>query len=289
MCKLYIATGSLSQKQVDAALHASNKAFRHSEKDGFGFLAAKGLNIARGRYLLPSTYTGYMRNLPRWLTGPMIEENTLPKNPDVLIVHGRTSTNTKGLNNAHPFCYKQYYLAHNGMVAWTGPRLDEPPQTCDSDQLLHWLVDNQFDWKSVENYWSGWGAVAVYDRKSGKLTVARDCANLHIARRVNGKGWVFATDAKQLVGISKYAGIALDTPPLMFPKHIVEIVGGKITAEQSWDGFGVRQWTMLDNLASGKSGKVKSDGRVDYGDTAKDFFPDYEPKMKVIKLNGGGE
>lgn len=285
MCKLYIATGALSTKQTTLALTAANKAFRSSETDGFGFLAAKGLSIARGRYLFPHTFAGYMTNLPTWLTGPTIEENTLPKNPDVLVVHGRTSTNTKGIDNAHPFCYRHYYLAHNGMVMWTGKPEEAPKQSCDSDQLLHWLVDNNFDWKNVREFWSGWGAIAVYDRKSGRLTVARDCAHLHIARRVNSKGWVFATSEKQLVAISQQAGIALDTPPLLFPRHIIDIYNGQIVADMEWDGFGSRQWTVLDSLAAGnKRGKVKCSA----GNSTKDFFPDYEPKNTVIKIPENG-
>lgn len=276
MCKLYIATGSLSTKQIVSALRAANLAFRGSEKDGFGFLAARGLNIARGRYLMPHAYTGYMKDMPKWLTGPQIEENTIPKQTDTLIVHGRTSTNTKGLENAHPFCYRSYYLAHNGMVNWTGDKMEEPKQSCDSDQLLHWLVDNNFDWKTVQDFWSGWGAVAVYDRKSGKLTIARDCAQLHIARRVKDKGWVFATSDKQLVSISNQAGIALDTPPLIFPRHIVEIIAGKIVFEQSWEGFGCRQWGHLDYLANGNRG-VKQLGVK---------FPDYEPTKKTVTWKG---
>lgn len=279
MCKLYIATGTLSAKQIDGALRAANHGFRHSEKDGFGFLAARGLNIARGRYLLPHTYAGYMMNLPHWLTGPQIEENNIPKNADTLVIHGRTSTNTKGLDNAHPFCYRNYYLAHNGMVSWTGEKLAEPKQSCDSDQLLHWLVDNNFDWETVSNFWSGWGAVAIYDRKSGKLTIARDCAQLYIARRVKNKGWIFATSDKQLIAISKQAGIALDTPPLIFPKHIINIESGQIVSEQSWEGFGSRQWSRLDQLAMGKRG-VKQLGEC---------FPDYEPSKKTTVVNWIGK
>lgn len=292
MCKLYIATGPLSQKQTTGALLAANQMFRSSEKDGFGFLAAKGLNIARGRYLIPHTFAGYMANLPAWLTGATIEENALPKNPDVLIVHGRTSTNTKGIDNAHPFCYRQYYLAHNGMVDWTGKREDEPKQSCDSDQLLHWLVDNKFDWKAIHNLWSGWGAVAVYDRKSGKLTIARDCAQLHIARRVNDKGWVFATSDKQLVEISRRARIALDTPPLIFPKHIVDIYNGQIVADMEWDGFGSRQWSVMDFRAAGKEkikGKVKKAEDDNLFLKDHELFPDYEPKITAIKDNGWHE
>lgn len=272
MCKLYIATGVLSAKQVTGALRASNQAFRSSEKDGFGFLAANGLNISRGRYLNPHAYAGYLSNLPAWLTGPAIEENELPKSVDTLIVHGRTSTNTKGLNNVHPFCYRSYYLAHNGMVSWNGLKADEPKQSCDSDQLLHWLVDNNFDWKTAFTSWGGWGAVAVYDRKSGKLTIAKDCAQLFVCRRINNKGWVFSTTEKQLMSISKHAGIALDTPPLVFPMHIIDIVGGKIVSEQEWNGFGARQWTQLDYMADGK--------RENF---AHEFFPDYSPKIKVVK------
>jgi hypothetical protein len=273
MCKLYIASGPLTTRQVKLALEASNRAFRNSEKDGFGFMASNGLQVSRGRYLNPSGFAGYMTRLPLFLSGPTAEENRLPKNITALVVHGRTSTNLKSLDNVHPFYYKSHYLAHNGMVNWSGPKEHAPRQTCDSDAFLHWLVDCGLSWEMALHFWSGFGAMALYAPKTGILTVARDGAQLHIARRVKEKGWVFATDAKQLVTISKQAGIALDTTPLPFPQHIVDIKDGKIVEDRTWAGFGTRQWTHLDTMAMGKPmDTTKSCVRT--------FFPDYNPEAK---------
>lgn len=298
MCKLFIATGKLTRKQTEAALFKANEFFRKSENDGFGFIAANGLHVARGRYFEPDSFAGYQASLPAWLSGPHVEENPLPANPDVLLIHGRTSTNTKALVNVHPFYHKSHYLAHNGIVFWTGEKDAEPKPACDSEQLLHWLVESGYDWNSAKEFWAGWGAVADYDVKAGVLTIAKYGASLFIARRANGRGWVFATDKGHLLGVCKAAGITLDTPPMTFPAYVVKLRAGRFISDHKFDGFGTRMWTTGDDLARGiKSTKAigapgdgkrhivienKSAKHIKWisKQESKELFPDYEPEAK---------
>ncbi len=255
MCKLLIIVGSLSARQTRLALLQSSNQFA-CQKDGFGFMASNGKTVARGRYLDGGKFAGFMADLPKWLTGEQSEENKMPANVNSLIVHGRTSTNVKTLFNVHPFQHKGFYLAHNGVVSFTGKDTEKPLASCDSEQFLHWLVDSG-NWKDSTQAFSGWGSIALYDAKTHVLTVARSMASLHIARRVKSKGWVIGTSADDIRTICKVAGIALLTPVLTFPdKLIVQFQAGKAITDQVWQGFGSRVWTMADNVASGKADKT---------------------------------
>lgn len=282
MCKLFIATGKLSVKQVRLALESANQIFQKTERDGFGFMAANNVGrVARGRYFDPERYSGYMSDLPLWMTGSQSEENRLPQETTALIVHGRTSTNAKRLENVHPFHLKGYYLAHNGIVSWAG-KGDKPKAECDSEQYLQWLIENAIDWQATKANWTGWGAIALYNSRACTLTVAKDKANLVIARRSKGQGWVMATRADHLIKVCHKAGITLDTKPLSFPKRIVVFNGyGAMSDERDWIGFGERHWTERDAISFGHV--LNDDYRYAKGtkwtkNGKGTLFPDYEPK-----------
>lgn len=285
MCKLYIATGKLTRKQVGRVLAQANVCFRKTEQDGFGFMAAPltGTGATRGRYLNPFTFAGYMNGLPNFLSGPCVEENALPAQTKALIVHGRTSTNAKGLDNVHPFFAKGVYLAHNGIVHWQGQG-QEPSPVCDSEQFLHWFVrqDNPAEaWKQAFHNWGGFGAMGVYDQRSGLLTVARDTATLYIARRTNGLGWVFATDAGHLLQVSRAASIGLDTLPLTFPQHIVQFNGGEMVDECFWRGFSTRNWQGQYDLVarthkSATGQQITGFAQETPCERSREAFPDYD-------------
>lgn len=283
MCKLFIATGALSPKQTRLAIAAANKEFRVTEWNGFGFLASNGPSVARGRYLEPSKYAGYMQGLPDWLAGPQIEESRIPKGVTTLVVHGRTSTNVVGLQNVHPFAYKGCYLAHNGMVDWTGSPNTKPAPVCDSEQFLHWLL-NGGTWETAATSWAGWGAIALFDPKADVLTVAKYSAQLSIARRIGGKGWVMATSEPHLLAICRLAGIALDTEPLTFPGNtIVRFKGGQPIGHERWAGFSSRVWTQADNNAMGfhrvQAGVQTANPNVKY---SKKYLKRQEAKQRML-------
>lgn len=74
------------------------------------------------------------------------------ENTDTLIVHHRTSTNGHGVDYAHPFEFQGHYLTHNGVV--TVPEKHNTLTTNDSESLLHHLIKNNYDTKSIQGYFS---------------------------------------------------------------------------------------------------------------------------------------
>lgn len=275
MCKLFIVSGPLTKKQVQSILIETRNRF-HTEKDGFGFVAlSSNGSIARGRYFNPESFAGFDTNLPDWLCGEQSEDGKLAERTVALVIHGRTSTNMRKLRNVHPFNYKGHYLAHNGCVTWNGSKELEPRQTCDSDQFLHWLIDSGLDWDKAKTSWGGWGAIGLIQSDTGRLTVVRSGADLHIARRVNGKGWVMATKSEHIAPIMAAAGLSIDTSPLKFPDNqIVVFRGETVVSARKWEGFGTRAWADQDWTAWGGykghykgeyTGKVYSAGSTGKG------------------------
>ncbi len=251
-----VIIGTLSQKQTSLVLAQTNREFQ-SEKDGFGFMASNGKTLARGRYLSPNRFAGYMSNLPRWLRGEQSEENKLPIGINSLVIHGRTSTNHVSLGNVHPFLHKGVYLAHNGIVSWQG-KGTQPKPSCDSNQFLHWLLEGG-SWDKATEAFSGWGSIALHDSKTAITTIARNHASLFIARRVKDNGWIIATKESHIKSVCAKANIGLSTGILEFPDNlIVQFKDGKAIADSKWQGFGTRVWSVLDDKAKGINASVNA-------------------------------
>lgn len=264
MCKLFIAVGTLTRKQALAALAESNRLFLKSEPHGFGFFSSnKGGNLTRGHYLTPASFCGFgSKALPAFIGGPKSEVGSIGE-VDVLVAHGRTSTNKVNLANVHPFHYKGYDLAHNGVMQWTGETSAEPKPICDTEQFLHWLVESKMDWQGAAKTWAGSAALALYSRREKTLTVARDVSSLYIARRADNAGWIMATKAEQLLRVCKVAGIALASRPIEFPRHLVTFRNGQIVKQVAWTGLGSYRSLALTksmHAASGQHAAVTRQG-----------------------------
>lgn len=256
MCKLFLVVGKLTREQTLAALAEVNELFVKSEKDGFGFLTdARGGKVATGHYLNPRAYCGFKSSaLPGFIAGPQAEVGNIGE-PEVLIAHGRTSTNAVNLANVHPFNHKGFDLAHNGVVSWTGEKTAEPTPVCDTEKFLHWLVKSKMDWQGARKVWSGSAAFALYERATQTLTVARDVSSLYIARRKAREGWVMATSAAQLTRICKVAGIALASRPVFFPKQLITFRAGKLVRHAKWKGLGAYRSAALFKSMDTAAGK----------------------------------
>ena len=65
MCKLFIATGSLTKQQTLKLIDKAASIFSKTQKDGFGFIAyGSNGTTATGHYLEPSNYPGFNVTLP---------------------------------------------------------------------------------------------------------------------------------------------------------------------------------------------------------------------------------
>jgi hypothetical protein len=205
--------------------------------------------------------------MPEWLVGEIAEENKLPICTRTLIVHGRTSTNEESLANVHPFMRKgRYAFAHNGVLNWTGTKEAEPKFSCDSEQFFDWQTKN--GWDHSNEFFSGYGAIALGDIATGTLTIARDTASLYIARRADHKGWLMATSEHHLIAIAKRASIRLDTKPLAFPNMKLATFGtSNRIVVRDWKGFAASRWGRTEQASMGTisptAGKVTYYGKTE--------------------------
>lgn len=71
---------------------------------------------------------------------------------ETLVVHHRTSTNSLGLDYAHPFNFERWYMTHNGVVCVPG--LHETKTTNDSEALLHHLIKTDYNTFDIQGYFS---------------------------------------------------------------------------------------------------------------------------------------
>src|SRR6266542_2714430 len=223
MCKLFAITGKTNKDTARRLLFSVNFMYAKTQKHGFGFVAMAPDGYAYGRYKDPENYVGFdVKNIPAFLRADGFEEGTLPETSNLLIAHGRTSTNAISPANVHPFRNGNLFLAHNGMVDWLGKKTDEPESSggCDSEQLLNWLVAGG-TWEEARTVWGGWGAVMLADVATQQMCIAVHSTRLHCAKRAYGKGWVFATDDDDLVWICRQSGVKLATRPIQIPTHLV--------------------------------------------------------------------
>lgn len=69
-----------------------------------------------------------------------------------LVVHHRTSTNSPGIDYAHPFEFEGHYLTHNGVVSVPGKHTTKTKN--DSEALLHHLIKSDYETKVIQGYFS---------------------------------------------------------------------------------------------------------------------------------------
>jgi len=296
MCKLAAVTGPLSLSQQHSILNVVNGSFSLSQKDGFGFASYSHADrsLAVGRYLDPTHYWPFgMRGIPRFLRGGAYKEmgRQLPGVSSCLVMHGRTSTNQKAIENVHPFINGDLVLAHNGMVSWDGPAKLTPHSAkgCDSEQLLSWLADPGNTFSMAHKVWGGWGAVLLLNTRLGKLTLAKDGASLFIAKR-QSKGWVMATTPDDIAAIGRITPL-LSRPQAICQRIVIFAPKGNIERNYKWRGFGPMHGGsfFLDNhnvrpgyLCNSKPAPAHA--RITLPEPAKDTgIPAWEPKAN---LNG---
>lgn len=248
MCKLFIATGSFSKRQVVAMLAATNKAFSSSQRDGFGFVAYGGKGkLAYGKYLDPSAYAGFDANLPKWVHAKHIEVGNLPEVTTALVIHGRTSTNRVMIENAHPFHHEGTFLAHNGVLSWIGKGpAPDAKNGCDTEQFFNWFQANKSGdsaWDATPDHWSGYGVFGIVDSNKGTLTVSK-CGSGNL-RWVGSKGnHFFSTDGADLIRITRAASFRYAKTSEMTRRTRIlfklNATGSTVKSVDDWKGFGTR-------------------------------------------------
>lgn len=250
MCKLFIATGSFTKDQVLHMLRATNASFAKSQRDGFGFIAyGSKKSAAYGKYLNPSEYLGFGKELPSWVNSNRIEVGTIPKVTTALVIHGRTSTNSVLMHNVHPFHNKGTFLAHNGVLSWKG---EGPAPTakhgCDTEQFFNWMQEQgaagqDVAWGATADHWTGYGVFGIINTTTGHLTVAK-CGSGNLKWVGSDNNHFFSTDGADLLRITRAAKFQFSKSADMRPKSRVVFKlnahGSKVQSVTDWKGFGTR-------------------------------------------------
>lgn len=293
MCKLFIATGSLTKQQTLKLIEKTASIFSRSQKDGFGFMVYGSNTTATGHYLEPSNYPGFNVTLPEWIDCNRIETGSIPNNVTALVCHGRTATSRVILANVHPFVRKSVMLSHNGVLSWIGKGPEPKAENhCDSEQFLNWFNSQKAPFDNTKTNWSGYGVFGIIDSKRKTLTVAK-CGNGKLSYCSNNSDvHMWSTESADLENIAKVLSDNA-TKPLSMRSNTVckfNIQGRKprLLSVNNWQGFGSVATKSADWFKS--MGQTPTTGRqLTYRNDvwpidAKDSFPDYEPSHTVKVL-----
>jgi predicted glutamine amidotransferase len=293
MCKLFIATGSLTKQQTLKLIEKTASIFSQSQKDGFGFTVYGNNTTATGHYLEPSNYPGFSVTLPEWIDCNRIETGSIPTNVTALVCHGRTATSRVVLANVHPFLSKDISLSHNGVLSWIG-KGPEPKATnhCDSEQFLNWFNSQKAPFENTKSNWSGYGVFGIINSKRKTLTVAK-CGNGRLSYCSNNSGvHMWSTESRDLESIARTLSDSATKPLSMRPNTVCQFnIQGKkprLLSVNNWQGFGSVHTKSADWFKS--MGQTTTTGRqLSYRKDvwpidASDSFPDYEPTHTVKVL-----
>ena len=286
MCKLFIATGSLTKQQALKLIEKAASIFSKTQKDGFGFIAyGSNGNIATGHYLEPSNYPGFNVSLPEWVDCNRIETGNIPSNVTALVCHGRTATSRVMLANVHPFISKDTALCHNGVLSWVGSG-PEPKASnhCDSEQFLNWFNSMKSPFNNTKANWSGYGVFGIINKRKKTLTVAK-CGSGKLSYCSNDNGvHLWSTESHDLESLAKSLSPDNATKPLVMRPNTVCCfnISGKaprLLSVDNWEGFGSVATKSADWFKS--MGTTPHSSPLSYkrqwpvNDT--DSFPDWEP------------
>ena len=201
MCKIAVFTNT---KNLDTNIVSEKvgNILLDLEGDGFGY-AVKGVKGVYGEKCIDDTFAPRINKKvlnPVSAIVPKYESFGEKSKPiGSMILHGRTSTNDKGLVNCHPMIKKDNFLIHNGVVTDHGKKYKKST-TNDSEDVLHRFLEGI---PSVEKNLTGYYAFACID-KEGKLHIVKDAiANLHIGWLEKFDTYLICTTKSLMESIAK--------------------------------------------------------------------------------------
>lgn len=319
MCKILAILGGLPMSHTAVAVDTASMLFRKGQLDGFGFVAAGPDSIAYGRYFNPEAFYGWRDR--RNTSEPCSETGELPQVASCILLHGRTATNSKTLENCHPFRVGGKYMVHNGVLDWIGG--GDPPKSahgCDTEMFMRWMISTKHWQYHCKDNWAGYGAMILYDDSTRMTTlVVDDTASMNLVRREKG-GYILGTESSQIMTASNVTRIRVRTRPIRVRSAILTFdSNGELHETMDFDGFAPRRYDSLFSASIGHSsgtvtvstacsptGEVKIYGNPDHpagtnakplkqapGATSKghcgrratrERFPDYDPHDRLQQM-----
>lgn len=302
MCKLAAWTTTtnnpLSKAAAARAILAAKNAMK-CQQDGFGF-AQHGDTGLHGRFVNPSDFVGLdaLPTLtrtagaaaPAFAVTNRAQQTGNYRPTRSVILHGRTATMGRGLDNTHPFKREGWTLAHNGVVTWDGkPSETHKSVTCDSQHLLLCMTENGTDEtrkKDLENI-QGYAAFLAL-APDGRLIVAVDATASLYAGITNKGRWIFGTTPAIVSAIAAAWKAANVSPFVVEPWTWLSFAPN--AKEPTLSKWSHKRSTWQEDRFSGRSLGRKAKHRHSYTSTAADeeaekvyAFPDYEPSRSDLE------
>jgi hypothetical protein len=286
MCKLlgFSVSEKVSEEKLSEVIQTCRDLLK-DQKDGFGYALAggdiKGITSLR---LTTGSLLGYgYPEAGDWkgLTDQPYEAKGKISPCTAGIFHGRTSTNSLGVENTHPFVSDDLALAHNGIVDYSGKKRSKRG-VCDSEDLFNTFTIGK-GWRELSKHYSGYAGLLIL-RSGGALTIYRDSTpNLHICL-VSG-GIVVGTTLHDVTKLASVFDKVPNAPWMLKPDFATTIECGKITDKEAVKPMSSRSFGAKDSKSLGSSGYLGYSGYSGYGSISrgqeKELFPDYEVTPSV--------
>lgn len=302
MCKLAAWTSTnqnpLSKAAAARAILAAKNAMK-CQQDGYGF-AQHGQTGLHGRFVEPSDFVG-LDALPTltktagdaasaFAVTHRAQQTGNYRTTRPVIIHGRTATMGRGLNNTHPFRRDGWTMAHNGVITWNGKPTDtHKAVTCDSQHILLCLTENGTDEtrkKDLENV-QGYAAFLAL-APDGRMIVAVDATASLYAGITNKGRWIFGTTPAIINAIAKSWNAANVAPFQLEPWTWLSFApNAKEPTLTTWTHAKTTwQESRFSSRSLGRKLKhttTTSSRANDETEKAFASFPDYEPNRKDLE------
>lgn len=245
MCKV-IGFTNAKKLTINESFLKSVQATMDGERDGFGYAVLDSRSQLWGeRYMNPNAIDFRIKavrhelySLPlRTMRANAFGEYSTKGNMSA-IFHGRTSTNSKVLENTHPFIKNNMALIHNGVVSDVGPNAPSLElSSCDSEHILQrYLVGGI---TAVTDNIQGYYACMVIDANTGHLNVFRDdIAPLHMAWCRTIDSYIIATKSEMIQELAKAHSWKLDPIDEVVPNLHVTFKGNNILGHSTFESLG---------------------------------------------------
>lgn len=233
MCKLMAFTDASRVRSLKKLVNQAKPLITKIDDDGFGW-SAQGAKGAFGERMLEMFHSYRLDSRSAPVPEPAKEETyasfgTKAPVTGGLVLHGRTSTNSRSLLNTHPIQRAGWTLVHNGVVGNKGPDY-EMHTTNDTEHLVHHLATGGIE--AVEQYLTGYYAFAALD-PNGRLHVCRDDnATLYYAWVETIESFMFATTASLLESTVKAMAWKANAPELLKENYYCVFEGNSMVHAQ---------------------------------------------------------
>lgn len=294
MCKLIALNTAAckSTRQASQLVLKMRTLLAASQRDGFGYAINTSDGVFSERYVNPDSCSGLGSTkasrdvLPATLQTQLTygvdydQRGNLPSKGAVqgcVIAHGRTATCDKTVANTHPFtgsnAGKQWTIAHNGVVDWSGIPL--PLQTtCDSEHILNCFLYLQGE-KSFKDGLAGYAAVVGINPQGEMFALRDDRAPLYVQYVKELNQYIICTDqthceelSKMIVGFNSLKNATITTPMMLAPyvKHVFH-ANGEVSSTKfdKFSGSSSRISTSSIYRSLGSAGVSRSAWDDDYG------------------------